>query len=54
MNEQEGINQTYFLPNGFEGCVVINYNVKGAPPLKIENLSYFRNIKHNSRINLPY
>lgn len=36
INEQEGVDQTYFLPKGFEGCVVINYNVKGAPPLKIE------------------
>lgn len=34
---QDGVDQTYLLPLGFEGCVVINYNVKGATPLKIEN-----------------
>jgi hypothetical protein len=34
---QEGVDQTYLLPSGFEGCVVINYNVDGAKPLKIEN-----------------
>ncbi len=34
---QEGVDQTYLLPMGFEGCVVINYNVKGARPLKIDN-----------------
>ena len=34
---QEGVDQTYLLPSEFEGCVVINYNVKGALPLKIEN-----------------
>nr|WP_259547716.1 hypothetical protein [Heyndrickxia oleronia] len=34
---QEGVDQTYLLPSGFEGCVVIHYNVDGAKPLKIEN-----------------
>jgi hypothetical protein len=34
---QKGVDQTYLLPLGFEGCVVINYNVDGAKPLKIEN-----------------
>ncbi|MFP7296879.1 DUF6843 domain-containing protein [Neobacillus niacini] len=34
---QEGVDQTYILPSGFEGCVVINYNVEGAKPLKIKN-----------------
>ncbi|WP_077212529.1 DUF6843 domain-containing protein [Bacillus dakarensis] len=33
----EGVDQTYLLPSGFEGCVVINYSVDGAKPLKIEN-----------------
>ncbi|RDW19651.1 DUF6843 domain-containing protein [Oceanobacillus chungangensis] len=35
--QQEGVDQTYLLPLGYEGCVVINYNVKGAQPFKIEN-----------------
>lgn len=37
IGNQEGVDQTYLLPLGFEGCVVINYNVKGAEPLLIEN-----------------
>lgn len=37
LDNQEGVDQTYLLPLGFEGCVVINYNVDGAKPLKIEN-----------------
>lgn len=32
--DQEGVDQTYLLPSGFEGCVVIHYNVDGAKPLK--------------------
>lgn len=35
-----GVDQTYLLPSEFEGCVVINYNVKGALPLKIEQRNY--------------
>ncbi|MEI2358543.1 DUF6843 domain-containing protein, partial [Mesobacillus zeae] len=34
---QVGVDQAYLLPSEFEGCVVINYNVKDALPLKIEN-----------------
>ena len=33
----QGVDKIYLLPSEFEGCVVINYNVKGALPLKIEN-----------------
>lgn len=34
---QQGTDETYLLPSGFEGCVVIYYDVEGAPPLKLEN-----------------
>ncbi|MFS0646080.1 DUF6843 domain-containing protein [Siminovitchia sp. 179-K 8D1 HS] len=36
-SNKKGVDQTYLLPMDFKGCVVINYEVKGAPPLKIEN-----------------
>ncbi|WP_143242239.1 DUF6843 domain-containing protein [Bhargavaea cecembensis] len=31
---KKGADETYLLPDGFEGCVVVRYDVKGAPPLK--------------------
>ncbi|WP_047983238.1 DUF6843 domain-containing protein [Ornithinibacillus californiensis] len=34
---REGVDQTYLLPSGFEGCVVIYYDAQDALPLKIEN-----------------
>ncbi|MDZ5472944.1 hypothetical protein SM124_14595 [Bacillus sp. 31A1R] len=48
---QEGVDQTYLLPSGYEGCVVINYNVKGAPPLKIENNIITYKVPPNGIIN---
>ena len=35
--EEEGVDQTYLLPEGYEGCVVIRYDIPDAPKLKIEN-----------------
>lgn len=37
VSSQKGADQTYLLPMGFEGCVLVNYEVEGAPPLKIED-----------------
>lgn len=34
---QKGVDQTYLLPIDFEGCVVIHYDQKNAPPLQIVN-----------------
>ncbi len=34
-DNRKGVDQLYLLPNNFEGCVTIYYNVKNAPPLKI-------------------
>ncbi|WP_077617489.1 DUF6843 domain-containing protein [Litchfieldia sinesaloumensis] len=44
---QKGVDQTYLLPLDFEGCVVINYNVEGAEPLKIENNEIIYKIPKN-------
>ena len=35
--EEEGVDQTYLLPAGFEGCVLIRYDIPDAPKLKIED-----------------
>ncbi|MEN8698539.1 DUF6843 domain-containing protein [Bacillus infantis] len=48
---QEGVDQTYLLPSGFEGCVVINYNVKGARPLKINNNEIVYNVPKSGVLN---
>ncbi len=37
ISSKKGTDQTYLLPMDFEGCVVINYEVEGFPPLKIES-----------------
>ncbi|KZE37166.1 hypothetical protein AV656_11335 [Bhargavaea cecembensis] len=37
ISSQPGVDQTYLLPLGFKGCVLINYEVEGAPPLKVED-----------------
>lgn len=36
-SSKPGVDQTYLLPMGFEGCVLVNYKMEGAPPLKIED-----------------
>ncbi|WP_213421276.1 DUF6843 domain-containing protein [Bhargavaea massiliensis] len=36
IDSEPGVNETFLLPMGFEGCVLINYEVEGAPPLRIE------------------
>ena len=54
--KQEGIDQTYLLPSGFEGCVVIHYNVKDAEPLYIENNQIVYEVPKNGIIHTssPY
>jgi hypothetical protein len=47
----EGVDQTYLLPSGFEGCVVINYNVKGAKPLKVDNNEIVYNVPKGGILN---
>lgn len=37
ITNQDGVDKTFLLPNDFEGCVFINYNVEGASPLKIKD-----------------
>ncbi len=56
LSNQEGADQTYLLPSGFEGCVVIYYNVKGAPPLKIDNNEMVYRVPKNGVIETssPY
>ncbi|WP_301107660.1 hypothetical protein [Sporosarcina sp.] len=34
---QDGVDQTYILPENFTGCVTIYYNKKDAPPLEIKD-----------------
>ncbi|WAA09872.1 DUF6843 domain-containing protein [Fervidibacillus albus] len=34
-SEEKISEQNYYLPEGFEGCALIFYNVEGAPPLKL-------------------
>lgn len=36
-DNKKGIDQVYLLPKNFNGCAVIIYDIKDAPPLKIEN-----------------
>ena len=40
----EGADRTYLLPNGFEGCVVVEYNVKGAETLNVKNNEVIYNV----------
>ena len=35
--EEDGVDQTYLLPAGYEGCVVIHYDIPDAPELKAVN-----------------
>lgn len=49
--DQNGVDQTYLLPNGFEGCVMINYDVEGAPPLKIEDNEIVYKVPESGIIN---
>ncbi|MFD0770078.1 DUF6843 domain-containing protein [Bacillus sp. CGMCC 1.60114] len=50
-SNQQGVDQTYLLPNGFEGCVVINYDVKDAKPLQIENNEIIYKVPKDGIIN---
>lgn len=50
-SDQQGVDQTYLLPNGFEGCVVINYDVKDAKPLQIENNEIIYKVPKDGIIN---
>ena len=36
-DNKKGVDQIYLLPDDFEGCAIIYYDIKDAPPLKIEN-----------------
>lgn len=53
---QEGVDQVYLLPSGFEGCVVIHYNVDDAEPLKIENNEMIYKVPKSGILNTssPY
>lgn len=53
---QEGVDQTYLLPLGFEGCVVLYYDVDGANPLKIESNEIVYKVPENGIIHTssPY
>lgn len=46
----QGVDKIYLLPSKFEGCVVINYNVEGALPLKTENNEIIYNVPENGII----
>lgn len=35
IDNRKGVDQTYLLPKDFEGCAVIFYDVREAPPLEI-------------------
>ena len=49
--DQNGVDQTYLLPNGFEGCVMINYGVEGASPLRIKNDEIFYKVPESGIID---
>lgn len=51
INVRNGVDQTYLLPNGFEGCVFLNYDVEGASPLKIENNEIVYKVPESGVIN---
>lgn len=48
---QKGADETYLLPEGFEGCVVINYEVQGAPPLELKNDEIVYHVPEDGVIN---
>ncbi|MFP3728950.1 hypothetical protein U8V72_27565 [Priestia filamentosa] len=50
-DNEPGVDQTYLLPKGFEGCVVINYDVKGAEPLKVKNNEIVYKVPSDGIIN---
>lgn len=54
--DEKGVNQTYLLPNGFEGCVVIHYDVAGAKQLEIENNEIIYEVPNDGMIytSSPY
>lgn len=37
VENRNGTNQTYLLPDQFEGCVVIYYDIEGAEPLTVDD-----------------
>lgn len=53
---ERGVDEIYLLPSGFEGCVVIYYDVEGAEPLKIENDEIVYHVPANGLIytSSPY
>lgn len=51
INSEPGVDETFLLPMGFEGCVLINYEVVGAPPLKIEDNEIVYQVPDDGIIN---
>lgn len=51
IDSEPGVDETFLLPMGFEGCALINYEVEGAPPLKIENNEIMYRVPNDGIIN---
>ena len=56
IDHENGVDQIYLLPPGYEGCVIIYYNVEDAPPLQMENNQIVYEVPHDGIIQTssPY
>ncbi|MEB4861125.1 DUF6843 domain-containing protein [Priestia megaterium] len=50
LHERRGIDTVYLIPNGYKGCVGVFYNVKGKPPLKVQNDNVIHKISKDGKL----